>query len=294
MPGWIRCYHREEIMFLRHAVIAVLCTAAVATAHAQWLKYPAAGIPRTKNGKPNLTARAPRTSDGRPDLSGVWTTDGTPPEEIDRLFPGISDLAVPGDDPRGFPKFFLNIFADYKNEDVPIKPEALQVFLARAKSLGKDNPTSHCLPAGVPMGDLLPVPRRFVHLPNLLIILYEGVNPQRMIYLDGRKHVLEQPAWLGYSVGKWEGDTLVVDTRGFNDRTWLDAFGHPHTEALHVVERLTRRDFGHMEVQMTFDDPGAYSKPFSIRFTQTLTPDTDVIESVCAENEKDRPHLVGQ
>ena len=99
-------------MFLRHAVIAVLCTAAVATAHAQWLKYPAAGIPRTKDGKPNLTARAPRTSDGRPDLSGVWTTDGTPPEEIDRLFPGISDLAVPGDDPRGFPKFFLNILAD--------------------------------------------------------------------------------------------------------------------------------------------------------------------------------------
>ena len=128
-------------------------------------------------------------------------------------------------------------------------------------------------------------------LPNLLVILYEGINPQRLIYLDGRKHILEQPAWLGYSVGKWEGDTLVVDTRGFNDRTWLDAFGHPHTEALHVVERFTRRDFGHIDVQMTFEDPGAYTKPFSIRFTQTLTPDTDVIEAICAENEKDRQHL---
>ncbi|HEY6616484.1 MAG TPA: hypothetical protein VIZ32_18260, partial [Vicinamibacterales bacterium] len=250
-------------------------------------------IPRTKDGKPNLTAPAPRAN-GKPDLSGVWTTNGSPPGEIEKLFPGIADLAVPGDDPRGFPKFFLNVFADYKNEDVPLKAEALQVFLARAKSLGKDNPTSHCLPAGIPMGDLLPVPRRFIHLPNLLVILYEGVNPQRMIYLDGRTHVLEQPAWLGYSVGKWEGDTLVVDTRGFNDRTWLDAFGHPRTEAMHIVERITRRDFGHIDVQMTFEDPGAYTKPFSITFTQTLTPDTDVIEGVCNENEKDRQHLVGQ
>jgi hypothetical protein len=281
-------------MFLRNAAIAVLCTAAVATAHAQWLNYPAAGIPRTKDGKPNLAAPVPRAANGKPDLSGVWTTDATPRQEMDRLFPDINALAVPGDDPNTFPKYFLNVFSDYKNEDVPIRPEALQVFLARAKSLGKDNPTSHCLPAGIPMGDLLPIPRRFVHLPNLMVILYEGINPQRMIYLDGRKHILEQPAWQGYSVGRWEGDTLVVDTRGFNDRTWLDAFGHPHTEALHIVERFTRRDFGHMEVQMTFEDPGAYTKPFSIRFTQTLTPDTDVIELVCGENEKDRQHLVGQ
>jgi len=280
-------------MSLRLAAVAVLCTAALATAHAQWLNYPAAGIPRTKDGKPNLTAPAPRAN-GKPDLSGVWTTNGSPPEEIEKLFPGIADLAVPGDDPRGFSKYFMTIFADDKNEDVPIKPEALQLLLARAKSLGKDNPTSHCLPASIPMGDLLPVPRRFIHLPNLLVILYEGVNPQRMIYLDGRTHVLEQPAWLGYSVGKWEGDTLVVDTRGFNDRTWLDAFGHPRTEAMHIVERITRRDFGHIDVQMTFEDPGAYTKPFSIKFSQTLTPDTDVIEGVCNENEKDRQHLVGQ
>jgi hypothetical protein len=278
-------------MRLRHAAVAVLFTAAVATAHAQWINHPAAGIPRTKDGKVNLSARAPRTAQGKPDLSGVWATDGTPPAEIEKLFPGIADLAVPGDDPRGFNKFFMNVFADYKNEDVPIKPDALQILIERGKTLGKDNPTSHCLPAGVPMGDLLPVPRRFIQLPDLLVILYEGINPQRMIYLDGRKHVLEQPAWLGYSVGKWEGDTLVVDTRGFNDRTWLDAFGHPRTEAMHIVERLTRRDFGHMDVQMTFEDPGAYTKPFSIKFTQTLTPDTDVIESVCNENEKDRVHL---
>jgi hypothetical protein len=276
---------------LRNVAIAVVCAATFATADAQWLKYPAPGIPRTKDGQPNLSAPAPRTAAGKPDLSGVWTTDGSGPGEMERLFPGLSDLAVPGDDPRFFSKYFINVFADYKNEDVPIKPDALQIFLARAKSFGKDNPTSHCLPAGVPMGDLLPVPRRFIQLPNLLVILYEGINPQRLIYLDGRKHVLEQPAWLGYSVGRWEGNTLVVDTRGFNDRSWLDAFGHPRTEAMHIVERFTRRDFGHIDVQMTFDDSGAYTKPFSIRFTQTLTPDTDVIEAVCAENEKDRQHL---
>jgi hypothetical protein len=281
-------------MFLRNAAIAILCTAAVATTHAQWLNFPAAGIPRTKDGKPNLAAPVPRAADGKPDLSGVWTTDATPRAEMDRLFPDINALAVPGDDPNTFPKYFLNVFSDFKNEDVPIKPEALQEFLARAKSLGKDNPTSHCLPAGIPMGDLLPTPRRFIHLPNLMVILYEGINPQRMIYLDGRKHILEQPSWQGYSVGRWEGDTLVIDTRGFNNRTWLDAFGHPHTEALHVVERLTRRDFGHIDVQMTFEDPCAYTKPFSIQFTQTLTPDTDVTEYVCGENEKDRQHLVGQ
>jgi hypothetical protein len=281
-------------MLLRKAAIAIICTAAVASAHAQWLNHPAAGIPRTKDGKPNLSAPAPRAANGKPDLSGVWTTDATPREEMERLFPDVAALSVPGDDPNTFPKYFLNVFADYKNEDVPIKPDALQLLLARAKSLGKDNPTSHCLPGGIPMGELLPVPRRFIQLPNLMVILYEGINPQRMIYLDGRTHSVQQPSWLGYSVGKWEGDTLVVDTIGFNDRTWLDAFGHPHTEALHVVERLTRRDFGHIDVQMTFEDPGAYTKPFSIRFTQTLTPDTDVIESVCAENEKDRQHLDGK
>jgi hypothetical protein len=281
-------------MLLRNAAIASLCLATVVTAHAQWLHYPTPGIPRTKEGAPNLSARTPRTADGKPDLSGVWTTDGSPPAEMDRLFPGLGDLAVPGDDPHFFPKYFINVFADYRNEDVPIKPEALQVFLARAKALGKDNPTSHCLPAGIPMGDLLPTPRRFIQVPNLLVVLYEGANPQRMIYLDGRKHVIQQPAWLGYSVGRWDGDTLVVDTRGFNDRSWLDAFGHPRTEAMHIVERLTRRDFGHIDVQMTFEDPGAYTKPFAIRFTQTLTPDTDVIELVCAENEKDRQHLDGK
>jgi hypothetical protein len=278
-------------MLLRIAALAML-VAVSAPVHGQWLDYPAAGIPRLKDGKPNLLARTPRTADGKPDLSGVWTTDPTPFAEMERLFPDIGALAVPGDDPRYFSKFFLNVFADARFEDVPIKPAALQILMERGKNFGKDNPTSHCLPAGIPMGDLLPPPRRFVQMPGLLVVLYEGINPQRMIYTDGRKHPVDpQPSWLGYSVGTWQGDTLVVDTRGFNDRSWLDAFGHPRTEAMHIVERIRRRDFGHIEVDATFDDSGAYTKPFSIRYTQTLAPDTDVIESVCAENERDRVHL---
>jgi hypothetical protein len=142
------------------------------------------------------------------------------------------------------------------------------------------------------MGDLLPAPRRFIQVPGLLVILYDGINPQRLIYTDGRKHPVDPvPTWMGYSVGAWEGDTLVVDTRGFNDRTWLDAFGHPRTEAMHVVERIHRRDFGHIDVQVTFDDKGAYTKPFAIRYTQTLQPVGDIIEGVCGENEKDRAHI---
>lgn len=265
-------------------------------AHAQWLSHPASGIPRTEDGRPNLSAPTPHTADGKPDLSGVWTTDSTPLEEMNRLFPDLGVFAVPGDDARSFPKYFLNVFSDFPPDAVPIRPEAAQLLKMRlAEGVGRDVPTSRCLPAGIPMGDLLPIPRRFIQTPGLLVILYEGLNPQRLVYMDGRAHPVDpQPAWLGYSVGTWEGDTLVVDTRGFNDRTWLDAMGHPRTEALRLTERFRRRDFGHIEVDVTIDDPWAYTTPFSIRYTQTLTPDTDLLEYVCAENEKDRVHLVGQ
>jgi len=277
---------------MRTAIVAViLCTGAVTSGHAQWLDHPTAGLPK-QDGKPNLSAPAPRAADGKPDLSGVWTTDSTPPDEMTRLFPGLDALAVPGDDPRFLHKYFMNVFVDIKPEDTPLTPLGAKIFLPRAKTMSSDVPTSHCLPAGIPMGDLLPAPRRFIQLPGLLVVLYDGINPQRMIYMDGRKHVSDPlPTWMGYSVGTWEGDTLVVDSRGFNDRTWLDAFGHPRTESMHIVERIRRRDFGHIEVQMTFDDPAAYTKPFSIRFTQTLRPNMDIIEGVCAENERDRAHI---
>ena len=144
------------------------------------------------------------------------------------------------------------------------------------------------------MGDLLPVPRRFIQLANVLVILYEGVNPQRFIYTDGRPHPVDpQPAWLGYSVGRWVADILVVETRGFNAQTWLDAAGHPHTEALQVTERFRRVDVGRAEVEVTIEDAGVYTRPFSFRYGQSLTPDTDLLETVC-ENEKDRAIMNGR
>ena len=276
--------------------MVLLCTTLVISAHAQWVNHPSAGIPRTKDGKPNLAARTPTTADGKPDLSGIWTTDRTPVEELDRLFPDLGALAVPGDGQEVLNKYFLNILADFKPEDAPMQPRAVPLLIQRGlEGLGKDSPTARCLPAGVPHGDLLAIPRRFLQVPGLLVILYEGINPPRFIHMDGRKHPADpNPSWLGYSVAAWDQDPLVIETRGFNDKAWLDAFGHPRSEALKVVERVRRRDYGHLDVQVTIDDSLMYSRPFSIRYTLTLTPDTDIIESVCAENERDVAHLVGK
>jgi hypothetical protein len=279
---------------LRRTIVAVmLCAAPGASVRAQWVNYRAQGIPRTKDGKPNLSAPTPRGATGRPDLSGVWSTDPTPFEEMERLFGGLGAFAVPGDDPRTFTKYFLNIFADFRPEDVPFRPEAAQAFRRRMETFTADQaPTARCLPAGIPMGDLLPLPRRVIHVPGLLAILYEGINPPRMIYTDGRKLPVDpQPAWMGYSIGTWDGDTLVVESNGFTNRSTLDGSGHPRSEATRITERIRRRDFGHMEIDVTIDDPVSYTKPFSIRYTQTLTPDTDILEYLCPENEKDRAHL---
>lgn len=273
-------------------IAVVLCAAAAASVHAQWIHHPAAGIPRTKDGKPNLAAPVPRGPNGKPDLSGIWSTDPTPLAEMDRLFPGMQPFAVPGDDPRMFTKYFLNIFADFKQGEEPFRPEGAQAFKRHLETTADQAPTARCFPAGIPMGDLLPLPRRVIHAPGVLAILYEGINPQRLIYTDGRKLPADpQPAWLGYSVGRWDGDVMVVESSGFSDRSWLDGIGHPRSEATRLTERIRRRDFGHLEVEVTIDDPRSYTKPFSIQYTQTLVPDTDILEYVCTENEKDRAHL---
>jgi hypothetical protein len=212
-----------------------------------------------------------------------------------RLFGDVSALTVPGDDPNLFSPYFLNILADFKPADAPMRPEAAQIFGKRAAGLGRDNPTSQCLPAGVPGISLLAFPFRVSQTPALIVILYEADGTHRQIHTDGRKLPVDpQPAWLGYSVGKWDGDTLVVDTAGFNDKSWLDAFGHPRSEAMRIEERFRRRDFGHMELQATMDDPKTYTKPFTIKATQLLLPDTDILESFCNENERDRSHMMSR
>jgi hypothetical protein len=253
------------------------------TAYGQWLNYPAPGTPRTRDGKPNLTARAPRASNGKPDLSGLWHVEPTPVAEMERLFgKDVGAVNVPGMGPGTISKYFLNIFLDFKPAEMPLRPGVkLQPFVGGL-----------CQPAGIPISFLVSEPDKIVQTPGLIVILYETDDTHRQIYTDGRPLPKDPvPAWLGYSVGKWEGDTLVVETAGFNDRTVLDAMGHPHSDALRVIERYHRRDFGHMDVEMTFDDPKIYTRAFTIKITQELWPDSDILEFVCNENEKDRPHL---
>ena len=275
----------------RNAWIIVALAAAPTFAQAQWLNHPTPGIPRTPDGKPNLSARTPRAADGRPNLSGLWQTEAAPAEMLERLIPGATNGA--GEEPLS--QYFINILSDFKPETAPIQPAAAALFLQRAKTFSKESPLSHCLPEGMPLVEMAPAPYKIVQTPGLTVMLYERDTTFRQVYTDGRKLPPDpQPSWLGYSVGKWDGDSLVVDSNGFNDRGWLDARGHTHSEALHLTERFHRLDFGHMEVQLTIDDPQTYTRPFTIHLKQRLQADTDVLEAFCAENEKDSRHVDGK
>jgi hypothetical protein len=275
--------------------IGIAFAGAMVCAHGQWLNYPAPGTPRTRDGKPNLSAPAPRAFKGKPDLSGVWQAEPAPPGEIQGLLGDISYEVVPGDDPRTFSKYVFNLLADFKPGESPLRREAAaELTRKRTEGLGfNDGPPSHCLPLGIPGADILSyAPFKFIQAPGVIVMMYEIDNTRRQIYTDGRKLPVDpQPAWLGYSVGHWEGDTLVVDTAGFNDKSWLDVSGLPHSEALRVQERFRRRDFGHMELQVTIEDPKVFTRPFTIKVTELLLPDSDLLESFCTENEKDRSHL---
>ena len=263
--------------------------------HAQWLNYPTPGTPRTRDGKPNLAAPAPRAADGKPELSGVWMHELTSVAEVKRLFGNRFDaeiaVSVPGMEIGTQHKYAFNILLDFKPEESPMRPEAAEIMRRRAANR---NPADVCTAvAGIPLADFLSEPMKIVQSPRLTVILYEVGNLHRQIYTDGRglPKEFDYPAFLGYSVGHWERDTLVVETAGFNDKTSLDAMGHPHGEALRVTERFRRRDFGHLDVEMTFDDPQMYTKPFTIKVPHDLLADSDIFESFCNENEKDRAHL---
>jgi hypothetical protein len=273
--------------------IALTAIALATTAQAQWLTYPTPGIPRTASGAPNLDAPTPRTPDGKPDLSGVWRTAYDSPDENERLFgPGVKAFIEPGDDPSVFSKYFLDILVDFPRDSSPMRPVAAELF--RQNSVRKANSSSaRCLPQGLPRTDINSyAPFKMIQTPGVIAVLYEVDNTHRQIYTDGRKLLVDpQPTWGGYSVGRWDGDTLLVDAAGFNEGTWLDSGGHPHSDALRIEERFHRRDFGHMDLSVTVDDPKMYTRPFTINVTELLLPDTDILESVCTENEKDHPHL---
>jgi hypothetical protein len=281
MPGGFEMLGQR--LFVLFALLA-------AGAHAQWLNYPTPGTPRTKDGKPNLSAKTPRLA-GKPDLSGVWQVEPERKGEIQRLLgDDLTVGIVPGDPIDTFSKYFYNILADFTPEQAPIRPEALAIMRNRPK--GYLSPTQRCLPEGVPRADLISFPFKIVQTPQQLVLMYEIDNTRRQIYTDGRKLPVDpSPAWLGYSVGRWEGETLVVDTAGFNDQVFIDAGGHPQSEQLRVQERFHRTDFGHLDLQITIDDPKMYTKPVAFKVTELLLPDTDILESFCAENEKDRAHM---
>jgi len=248
------------------------------SASAQWLSYPTPGMPRTADNKPNLSAPVPKAADGKPSLSGLWVRVRNPRERVTVLAmgPNLEDFMRPGE------------------KIPPLLPAAEELHRRRMANFMADRPSAHCLPHGIPDQWLIRNPVKFVQDPGLTIILYEQNTHYRQIFTDGRPHPpANDPAWLGYSIGRWEGDGFVVDTRGFNDRSWIDDSGRPHTEALHTVERFRRRDFGHMDLEITIDDPQAYTKPWSFPLQFEILPDTDIIEDVC-ENEKDAAHAVGK
>jgi hypothetical protein len=274
-------------------VVATLLTGTPGVA--QWLNYPAPGTPRTPDGKPNLTAKAPRTREGKPDLTGAWLVQGTPLEEQKRLFGAdIDNAVVPGMERQTSSKYAFNILIDLKPEDSAslVRPEAAALQRQRASRLD-NRPGTNCLPQGNPLANLFPWVQKIVQTPALTVVMLEADGgASRQIYTDDRKLPVDPfPSWLGYSVGKWEGDTLVVETNGLNDKVWLDAIGHPRSEAMHMTERFHRRDFGHLDIEFTFDDPKNYTRPFSIKVTHLLQADSDILEYFCNEGEKDRTHM---
>jgi hypothetical protein len=251
------------------ATVAIL-VAITGVARAQWDPYPWKRVPRTADGKVDLNAPAQRTPYGKPDLSGFWM-------------------------PENPVKNLLNLAADLKPDEVPLTPWGRGVLDERIANNGKDHPGVSCLPSGIPEKDNIPDGLKLVQTEDLTLLLHESRTIYRQIFTDGRPLPKNpQPTWMGYSIGHWDKDTFVVETIGQNGRTWLDMQGHPGTEALRVTERFSRPRIGHMDIEVTIDDPRAYSKPWTVKLAWRLEPDTDLIESICEENNRDPGHMVGK
>ena len=231
---------------------------------AQWLEK-TRGIPLKSDGTADLSAPTPRMANGKPDFSGMW-------EHLNSR-----DSA-----------YYL------KGIDIPWRPPTLALFQQNTVNNQLNNPESRCLPRGLPKADAFDI-HKIVQTPDLLIELYEYQNTFRQIFLDGRALPQDpNPTWMGYSTGHWDGDTLAVQSNGFNGKAWLSGQGNPTTDGMRLIERMQRRDFGHMDVQITIDDPKAYTRPWTAELHPELIPDTELIEFVCNENERDLRHLVGK
>src|ERR1700683_2206678 len=280
------------------AAVAMLLVFAPVGLPPQWPPYPTAGVPKTADGKPDLTGPVPRTANGKPDLSGVWQYVRGP------MPPGTPAPATPpaaaapaASDPRDLVPLavrlsqFWNLGASFK-DGLPFQPWAAELHRQRVAQNSQDNPDAHCLPLGLMQLHTHGQPRKMIQTPGVIVILYEANGGVRQIFTDGRPLPQDpQPWWFGYSTGKWDGDTLAVETTGFRDLGWLDVEGSPLTESGKIIERFRRVDYGHLEIEVTIDDPKAYTQPWTVTVHQRIMLDTDLIEFVCQENEKDAPHL---
>src|SRR5688572_15455681 len=251
----------------RAATIAIALVLGSVSATAQWRNIPKDGIPLGPDGKPNMAAAPPRTTSGRVDLSGIYMPTY---------------------------RYFQNLAADIGIDNVPMTAEARKIHAARATGLlGLEEPDAHCLPQGVPKINSAPVPFKIVQTEKLVVLVYEAFNLWRQVFLDGRDWADDlNPSWLGFSKGRWEGDELVVETRGLNGKQWLDHGGLPTSDKLTVVERFRRRRFGQLEIQLTLNDPTYYTRPWTATTKARYVPDTELFEFICNENEKSTPHMI--
>jgi hypothetical protein len=255
-------------------------------AAAQWLQYPTPGVPHDSRGKANLAAPAPRTSDGKPDLSGLWVLDTSCPPQ------GCEGVNQVGDYPVA-PEF-RNFGARLPN-GLPYQPWAAALVKQRSEQNGKDDPVTLCRPAGALRLLTFPPPRKVLQIPGLVVILSERDVTFRQLFTDGRPLPKDPaPSWNGYSAGKWEGDTLVVETNGLRDDTWLDRKGSPMTDAATLTERFRRVNYGRLEIDVTVNDPKAYTRPWTVTLTQLIVLNTELLDYHCLDNEKDAKHLVGK
>src|SRR6185436_7512332 len=304
---------------LKAILLLVFVIAIAPLAMAQWPSFPSPNVPKNADGKPNLEGPTPRTADGKPDLSGIWgrgggqglapaggaqrggAADGQRGQGGGQRGQGGGQRGAPAGPPPvpplppdGIPIATFGNAGQGMKDDLPFQPAALELMKQRRADNSKDNPDAHCLPMGFMQFHNHPEPRKMIQTPGLLVIIYEANHGLRQIFLDGRKLPDKEdvePWYYGYSVGRWEGDTLVVETTGFTDGQWLDVRGSPLTDAATVTERFRRPNYGSLEITITVDDPKAYTKPWTVKVNQRIMPDTELIEFICED--RDATHYVG-
>jgi hypothetical protein len=270
---------RARMIVTWFAGVILFSTALSSSVSAQWPPFKTPGVPRNADGSVNLNAPVPRTLDDKPDLSGLWYANrpaGLPPVQVTPS-PDSPPIATLG-----------NVAGNMGESWLPMQTWAVELVKQRRAAGSKDNPEANCKPMGIMQFHTQGFPRRFIQTGNLLAILYEAWHGYRQIYLDGRPLPSPaddpQPTWYGYSTGRWEGDTLVVESTGFRDDGWLDIPGHPLTSAARVTERFTRVSYGRMNIDVTIDDPKAYTRPWTVRVVQQILVDQEMTEMICNEN----------